>query len=116
MLTKAADTHLMPTLTGAVLTMTASQVVDLATFVTMVARRGPGAEANPIVAALLSEYGLPMTAIAKGALLAAVVAIAVVLSARAARADQRIAGVVVAVAILAGLLGGATNALAMAPL
>jgi hypothetical protein len=106
----------MPLLPVAILTMTAAQLLDLGTFVTMIARVGPAAEANPLVAGLLAAYGIPMTAVAKVALIALVVAIAAVLSARATRADRLIAGVVVGVAILAGVIGGATNALTMGPL
>ena len=100
----------------AVVTMIAAQLLDLVTFVTMVHRLGPTAEANPLVQGLLRDYGVPMAAVAKVALIAFVVAIAAVLSARTARSERLIGAVVVAAAIIGGILGGGTNALTMGPL
>ena len=106
----------MPVLLLAVMTMTTAQLFDLGTFVTMVRRLGLGAEANPLVASLVGDYGLPMAAIAKVTLIALVVAIALVLTSRARRFDRIIGVAVLAVAIVAGLVGGGTNALTMGPL
>jgi hypothetical protein len=104
------QTLLMPALTLAVLTMTTAQLFDLGTFVTMVARVGPAAEANPLVAGVLEAYGLPMAVIVKMALIALVVAVSVVLTARSHRLDRRLGVAVISVAIVAGLFGGWTNA------
>ena len=103
-------------MTFAVLTMTIAQLLDLGTFVAMVRRMGLGAELNPVVAGLIDGYGLPMAAIAKVALIALVVAIALMLTRRSGRVDRLAGGAVVAAAIVAGIVGGATNVLTMGPL
>lgn len=106
----------VPLMTFAVLTMTIAQLLDLGTFVAMVRRMGLGAELNPVVAGLIDGYGLPMAAIAKVALIALVVAIALMLTRRSGRVDRLAGGAVVAAAIVAGIVGGATNVLTMGPL
>jgi hypothetical protein len=106
----------MPLLSLAVMTMTVAQLLDLSTFVTMIHRLGPAAEANPLVAGLLSDYGVPMAAIAKVALIAFVVAITAVLAGRERRFDRVLGAAVLGVAILAGIVGGGTNVLTMGPL
>src|SRR5690348_2535112 len=68
---------------AAVLTMSAAQLFDLATFWTMVHRLGPGAEVNPLVALLFGAYGYPLVAIAKVVLLAVVTAVGAILLKRA---------------------------------
>ena len=107
------DTPRVPLMTLAVLTMTLAQVLDLGTFVAMVRRLGLEAELNPVVSGLIGGYGLPMAAIAKVALMAFVVALALVLSRRTGRVDRVAGGVVLAAAIVAGILGGATNVLTL---
>jgi hypothetical protein len=107
------DTSRVPLMSLAVLTMTLAQVLDLGTFVAMVRRLGLEAELNPGVSGLIGGYGLPMAAIAKVALMAFVVAIALVLSRRTGRVDRVAGGVVLAAAIVAGILGGATNVLTL---
>jgi hypothetical protein len=106
----------VPILTLAVITMTGAQLLDLGTFVTMVRRVGLDAELNPVVASLIGDYGLPMAAIAKVALMALVVAIALVLSRSTARVDRIASVAVLGAAIVAGIVGGATNVIAMGPL
>src|SRR4051794_20080159 len=49
-------------------TLALAQALDLATFAVMVARHGPLAEANPVVADLYGEMGMPAVALAKFAL------------------------------------------------
>jgi hypothetical protein len=96
---------------AAVLAVTLAQLLDLGTFVRMVHLHGPGAEANPLIAHLLLGEGLPFVAVAKLAGLALVVASIVVLAGRPDRPRfPRLAAVVAAAAILAGLVGGWTNA------
>ncbi len=95
----------------AVVTATAAQMLDLGTFVRMVAMHGPVAEANPLVAQILTQLGVPFVAVMKLAGLSLVVAVIAVL----ARSDRpsshtRLAGVVAAFAIVAGLFGAWTNA------
>ena len=98
----------------ALLTITVAQMLDLGTFVRMVGERGSAAEANPIVAQLLVGMGLPFVAVAKVAALSVVVAVVVVLAGRPdAPGHRRLAAVVVAAAVLAGLVGGWTNALVL---
>ncbi len=91
--------------------MSAAQLFDLATFVSMVRQLGPAAELNPLVGAMYAVYGYPMIAIVKIVLLALVTAVATILIARAAR--PRLAGGVVALGILIGLVGGLSNAIAI---
>ena len=96
---------------AAVLTMSAAQLFDLATFLTMVHRLGPGAEANPLVALLFGAYGLPLVAIAKVAMLALVTAIGAILLRRTRTAP--LAGVVLALGIVIGLAGAVSNLIAL---
>jgi hypothetical protein len=93
-------------------TMAVAQFFDFGTFVVMVQRHGSGAEANPFVTGLLDELGLPATALAKIALVTLVVAVATLLAHRSSSdLHRRIAGLVVGAAIVAGLIGGGSNAL-----
>jgi hypothetical protein len=94
----------------ALLTMTIAQLFDLGTFVRMVQGHGSGAEANPLVHELLVGFGLPFVAVAKIAALSLVVAIVVVLAGRTATGHARLVALVVALAIVGGLLGGLSNA------
>lgn len=91
--------------------MSAAQLFDLATFVNMVHKLGPAAELNPLVGALFALYGYPMVAIVKVVLLALVTAIATILIARSSR--PRMAGSIVGLATLVGLVGGISNAIAV---
>ena len=101
----------MPVLVVGVLTMSAAQLLDLTTFMAMVDKLGPAAELNPIVKVLFGLYGYPMVAIVKVVLLALVTAIATIIVARSKR--PRVAGSVVIVGIVIGLLGGLSNFIAL---
>src|SRR5512133_2363951 len=101
----------MPLLVVGVVTMSVAQLFDLATFMSMVRQLGPAAEMNPLVGALYAAYGYPMIAIVKIVLLALVTAVATILIARATR--PRLAGGIVALGILIGLVGGLSNAIAI---
>ena len=80
------------------LTAVAAQLFDLGTFLVMVRRFGAGAEANPLVAALFADYGTPLVALA-------------VSTARRSPRVRLVAGAVpVGAAIVAGLVGGLSNA------
>ena len=93
------------------LVVTLAQILDLGTFVRMIQIHGPASEANPLVAGLLAGHGLPFVAVAKVAALALAIAAIAVLAGRAGRPRHpRLAAAVAAAAILAGLLGGWTNA------
>lgn len=101
----------MPILVAAVVTMSAAQLLDLASFVTMVRQVGPGAEANPLVTTLFGVFGFPLVAIAKVILLSVVSGIAAILT--ATPGHPRLAGAVVALAIFVGVIGGLSNAIAL---
>jgi hypothetical protein len=107
---RAVEDGVMPILVAAVLTMSAAQLLDLATFMSMIRQVGPAAEANPLVAVLFGAYGFPMVAIAKVVLLAIVSGIAAILA--TVSANPRLVGTVVSIAILVGVIGGLSNAIA----
>jgi hypothetical protein len=102
----------MPLLALAALTMSAAQLLDLATFIAMIRAVGPAAEANPLVAFLFGLYGFPIVAIAKVILVAVVTAIVAILL--GARPRPRLAGAVIAAAIAVGLVGGISNSAVLA--
>lgn len=91
--------------------MVAAQLFDLATFVTMVRRLGPGAEVNPFVSAMLGAGGMPELVLAKLALVVLVGATAVVLMSARGRRLRRVGSVLLGCAIVAGVFGGLTNAI-----
>jgi hypothetical protein len=101
----------MRVLVAAVLTMAVAQLFDLATFVEMVRRIGPTAEANPVVTLAYDADGLPMVAVLKIVLVAFASASVAVL--RAGIAHPRLAAGVVVMGILFGVLGGLSNAVAI---
>jgi ABC-type cobalamin transport system permease subunit len=103
---------LMPVFALGALTMSAAQLLDLATFATMMQVVGPEAEANPLVAFLFGAYGLPMVAVAKLALVAGATAVVGVLL--SARPRPRLAATVLAVGIAVGIIGGISNSLVLA--
>jgi len=95
----------------AVVTATVAQMLDLGTFVRMIALHGPLAEGNPLVAHLLDELGVPYLAVAKIAVLSLVIAIVAVLWGRDdQRRHPRLAATIIGFAIVAGVVGGVTNA------
>src|SRR5918911_1088746 len=57
---------------GVLLAVGIAQAGDLVTFIQMIAVRGPGAEANPIVAHVLASLGLPALVLLKVGLVAMV--------------------------------------------
>ena len=94
-----------------VATLALAQALDLATFWLMVARRGPFAEANPLVADLYGQLGMAAVVLAKVALVVLVAGLLVAATARERRgAWAVIGGIPLALAITAGLIGGITNA------
>jgi len=104
----------MPVVIAAVLTMSAAQLFDLATFVTMVHRIGPAAEVNPLVGLLFGLYGFPLVAIAKVTMLALVTAIGAILLRRQATAP--LAGLILVAGTMIGLAGGISNTAAIGAL
>lgn len=108
---RAADTSAMSL---AIVVVTVAQLLDLGTFLRMIATRGPAFEANPIVSSILVAHGLSFVTVAKIAALSLSVAAIVVLGGRAGRpGHQRLAAAVAVAAIGAGLVGGWTNAVAI---
>jgi hypothetical protein len=104
----------MPVLFTGLITMAVAQLFDFGTFVVMVRRHGPSAEANPLVAQVLDTYGIPLLALAKLALIVLVGSIALILTARASTLERRMAAGIIGIAIIAGIVGGGTNSLAFA--
>ena len=95
----------------AVVTATVAQMLDLGTFVRMIAIHGPLAEGNPLVSHVLNEFGVLYLAVAKIAVLSLVIAIVAVLWGRdGQRRNPRLAATIVGFAIVAGVIGGLTNA------
>ncbi len=97
----------------ALMTVVVAQLFDFGTFVEMVRRVGVGAEMNPLVATLFNGYGTPAVALAKAALVLLVVSLAVA-TMRSSRRVRVAAGTLpVGLAIVAGLIGGISNALVL---
>lgn len=101
----------------ALLTLTTAQLFDLGTFVRMVGWAGSASETNPLVHVLLIDFGLPFVVVAKVVALSLVVAIIGVLAGRAATGrsltasdHRRLVATVFAIAIVASLIGGVSNA------
>jgi len=94
----------------ALLTLTIAQLFDLGTFIRMVNVHGSAAEANPVVQVLLADFGLRFVVVAKIAALSLVVAVVGVLAGRASVGHPRTVAGVITVAIVAGLIGGVSNA------
>jgi len=96
----------------AILVVTFAQLLDLGTFAAMINLHGVSAEANPFVIDMLTAHGLPFAAVAKLVALSLVVAIIVVLAERTDRPGYpRLARSIAGIAVVAGLIGGLTNAL-----
>ena len=95
----------------AVLAVTAAQLLDLGTFVRMVRIHGGGVEANPIVAAIFSDFGLPFVAVTKIAALSLIVAVIVVLASTDRPSNRVLAATVAVFGVVAGVIGGLSNAL-----
>src|SRR6185436_5292780 len=109
----AADDAGMPVVV-AVVTLSAAQLFDLATFVNMVHRLGPEAEANPLVGLLFGLYGFPMVAIAKVTMLAVVTAIGSILL--RSQATAPLAVLILVAGTMIGLAGGISNTVAIGAL
>jgi hypothetical protein len=89
----------------AIAALVLAHLFDLASFVVMVGRHGLAAEANPLVANLAHELGLPGLTLAK--VLAVVLAscVFIVLGPK----NRRLAMTVLVFGVAAGLVGGLTN-------
>jgi hypothetical protein len=96
---------------NALLTMAVAQLFDLATFMAMIRRLGPGAEVNPVVLGMLGSGGMASVVLAKVALVVFIGAVSVVLLQGRAGGMQRAATALLGCAIVAGVFGGWTNAI-----
>jgi hypothetical protein len=94
---------------AALTALTVAQLADLGTFLRMVGDRGLDAELNPFVVAAASTLGLAALAVAKVALIVVVWSTFTIL----ARARPRTAATVLTLGTAAGLLGAASNVLAI---
>jgi hypothetical protein len=113
---RAAQTVAMSVLFMGLMTMVAAQLFDLSTFLAMIHRHGSAAESNPLVAGALSNDGLVTVVFAKLVLMVFVAALTIVLVRSDRRGQARVAALVVAVSIVAGLIGGGSNALVLGSL
>jgi hypothetical protein len=86
-----------------------AHVFDWASFLVMVGRHGLGAEANPIVVTLFEDAGVPGVTLAK----LATVAFAALLAVLLAPKRRRMAMVLLAFGVAAGLIGGFSNVATM---
>jgi hypothetical protein len=95
--------------------LVAAQFFDLGTFDLMVRRHGIAAEANPIIAQGLADWGILLVVVSKLALCLFVGSLVVLLAERrpARRRNLRLAAVVTVAAVLAGLIGGVSNLAAL---
>ncbi len=82
-----------------------AHIADYATFVVMIARRGLGAEVNPIVATIFEDWGLALLTVAKFATVLLVAAVFLIVG----RERPRVAGSVLAFGVLIGVLGAVSN-------
>jgi hypothetical protein len=103
----------MPVVFTGLMTMVAAQLFDLSTFLARLRRVGPAAESNPFVADALTNHGLPVLVIGKLITMAFVAALTVVLVRSQQPSRARVAALVVAISIVAGLVGGGSNALVL---
>jgi hypothetical protein len=82
-----------------------AHLFDWVSFLFMIARHGLGAEANPIVVTLVEETGVPGVTLAK----LATVAFAALLAVLIAPKRRRMAMLLLAFGVTAGLVGGFSN-------
>lgn len=85
--------------------LVAAHLFDLATFVPMVVAHGLQSELNPFVQRLGSTLGLPGILIGKGALVVYLIAVVAIIATR----HPRLAAIVAAAGIFAGVVGGFSN-------
>ena len=92
-------------MTIALIVLVAAHAFDYVTFLVMTAKHGMVAEANPVVIHLAEQFGLPGLTIAKLASVGFLAAVVVL----AAPQRRKVAGVLVAIGITAGMVGGFSN-------
>jgi hypothetical protein len=82
-----------------------AHLADYTTFVVMTAIHGPSAEANPLVATIFEDWGLPLLTVAKFATVLLVAAVFLVVG----RDRPRVAAGVLAFGVFIGVLGAISN-------
>jgi hypothetical protein len=82
-----------------------AHIADYTTFVVMVARRGLGAEANPLVATIYEDWGLALLTVAKFATVLLVAAVFLIVG----RERPRVAAAVLAFGVFIGAMGALSN-------
>ena len=82
-----------------------AHIADYSTFLVMVARRGLGAEANPLVATIFEDWGLALLTVAKFATVLLVAAVFLIIG----RERPRMATGVLAFGVFIGTLGALSN-------
>lgn len=92
-------------MTVALVVLIAAHAFDYVTFLVMTAKHGMVAEANPVVIGLAEQFGLPGLTIAKLGSVAFLAAVVIL----ATPQRKKIAGVLVAIGITAGMVGGISN-------
>jgi hypothetical protein len=92
-------------------TIGVAQLFDYGTFVVMIRTHGLAVELNPVVASGGASLGLVGLALAKAALVLRLVSVVVLLREGRWGEHRRLAGFIAAFAIVAGIVGGASNAM-----
>jgi hypothetical protein len=92
-------------MTVALLALVAAHAFDYFSFIVMTAKHGMAAEANPVVVHLAEAFGLPGLTIAKLGSVAFLAGVAIL----AAPQRPKVAGMLVAIGITAGMVGGISN-------
>jgi hypothetical protein len=87
----------------------AAHIADYGTFVVMVARRGLGAELNPVVATIFADYGLALLTVAKFATVLLVAAVFLLI----VRTRPKLAASVLGFGVFIGVLGAYSNLITM---
>jgi uncharacterized membrane protein (UPF0136 family) len=94
----------LPLLTG-IAVLALAHAFDYLSFLAMIARYGLQAELNPLVILMAENVGLPGLTVAKVATVVLVASVALIV----ARRRPRVAVVVTALGVLAGIVGGFSN-------
>jgi len=94
---------------AALVAVATAQLADLTTFLGMVGLHGIGAEANPLVAHVARTAGLDVLVVAKVGLIGFVALTFAIV----AKVRERLAASVVTIATVSGLVGAASNIIAI---
>jgi hypothetical protein len=94
-------------------TVAAAQLFDFGTFTVMIARHGIITELNPLIAQGFAQFGVPILALMKAALVVLVASTIIVLDRKqSVRPTLPAATLVTVLAVVGGLLGGISNVIA----